>query len=141
MIKHIALIAHDGCKERLSEWVERNKVILRKHKLYATRTTGHLLESVLDLQVVKFHSGPLGGDQQIGAKISEGEINCLIFFWDPLSALPHEHDVKALLRLATLQNIPVACNEATGNFLIASSFLNDQTEPDISHREECLCMA
>ncbi len=122
--KHIALVAHDGCKEKLCEWAMRNRLILRQHTLYATGTTGKLLEEHLGYPVFKFKSGPFGGDQQIGARITEGEIDCLVFFWDPLTAQPHEHDVRALLRLATLWNIPTACNESTGDLLITSPQLN-----------------
>ncbi|MCF6287639.1 MAG: methylglyoxal synthase [Proteobacteria bacterium] len=120
MKKNIALIAHDACKARLRDWAVKNKHTISQHQLYATGTTGALLESSLNTPIVKFESGPFGGDQQIGARIVEGEIDCLIFFWDPLSAQPHDNDIKALLRLATLWNIPTACNEATGDLLVAS---------------------
>ena len=119
-IRNIALIAHDGRKQELVEWAEYNKEALGKHKLYATGTTGSRIQQETGLSIHCFKSGPLGGDQQIGAKICNGEIDFLVFFWDPLQAQPHDVDVKALLRLSVLYNIPVACNRVTADYLITS---------------------
>lgn len=124
--KHIALVAHDGKKQDLLEWARWNKSLLVEHELYATGTTGKLLEEVLGTSVHKFRSGPLGGDQQIGAKISEGLIDFMIFFWDPLTEQPHDADVKALLRIAVVWNIPTACNRASADFMISSTLMTDE---------------
>lgn len=122
-IKRVALIAHDNKKTDLVEWVQFNKELLARHDLYATRTTGRLITEHLGLRVTEFQSGPLGGDQQIGARIADGCLDVLIFFWDPLEPLPHDPDVRALLRIAVVWNIPVACNRATADFLISSPLM------------------
>lgn len=121
--KNIALVAHDNKKQELVEWVKYNKTELQGHHIFATGTTGKSMEQVLGVNVVKFQSGPLGGDQQIGSHITEGKIDFLIFFWDPLEPQPHDPDVKALLRIALVWNIPTACNRATADFIISSSLM------------------
>jgi methylglyoxal synthase len=126
--KHIALIAHDNKKNELADWALYNKATLAKHKLYATGTTGSLLEKKLDQSVTKFLSGPLGGDQQVGARIAEGKLDVLIFFWDPMESQPHDPDIKALLRVAATWNIPVACNRATADFLLTSPLMHQEYE-------------
>jgi methylglyoxal synthase len=122
----IALVAHDNKKAELVEWVKQHRDTLSNFALCATGTTGLMVEKEVGLSVRKFESGPLGGDQQIGARIAEGEIDFLIFFWDPLSPHPHDPDVKALLRIAVVWNIPFACNHASADFMIASPLMSTE---------------
>jgi methylglyoxal synthase len=126
--KKIVLVAHDNKKPDLLEWARFNKGLLSRHTLFATGTTGALLQKELGLDVERLQSGPLGGDQQIGAKITSGEIDFLIFFWDPLEPMPHDTDVKALLRIAVVWNIPVACNRASADFMISSPLMSEEYE-------------
>ncbi len=138
-IKRIALVAHDNRKKDLIEWAEWNYEVLIHHKLISTGTTGRFVEEAIkkrlndkearDFEVTKLKSGPLGGDQQLGAMIAEGGIDLLIFLWDPMQPQPHDVDVKALLRISVLYNIPTACNRSTADFLISSHLLNNIYEP------------
>ena len=134
--KKIALVAHDNMKKELLEWVKFNASNLKKHKLFATGTTGRLIEEELEITVTQFRSGPLGGDQQIGAKISEGEIDMLIFFWDPLEQQPHDPDIKALLRIAVVWNIPIACDRTSADFIFSSHLMDEEYERIIDDYEE-----
>lgn len=129
--KCIALIAHDNRKKDLIEWVRKHKEFLQPHTLVGTGTTAHLLKDHTKLMVEGFKSGPLGGDQQVGAAIAEEKIDMMIFFWDPLEAQPHDPDVKALLRIAALYDIPVAPNKATADFIISSRLFNEVYERKI----------
>jgi len=133
--KRIALVAHDNMKQDLYEWATYNKGLLERHVLYATGRTGTLLERALDCPIVTLQSGPLGGDQQIGAKIAAGDLDCLIFFWDPLEPQPHDPDVKALLRIAVVWNIPIACNRVSADFIISSPLMSDEYERRIVDHE------
>jgi methylglyoxal synthase len=132
--KRIALIAHDNMKRDILEWARFNQGTLSRHELYGTGTTGGLLAKELDLPVHRFRSGPLGGDQQVGAGVAEGRIDFIIFFWDPLAPHPHDVDVKALLRVAVVYNVPIACNRATADFLLSSHLMDEEYErrlPDL----------
>ena len=124
--KHVALIAHDNRKADLLDWARYNRATLSRHELHATGTTGALLADELGLEVSRFLSGPLGGDQQIGAAIAEGRIDFVIFFWDPLEPHPHDVDVKALLRIAVVYNVPIACNRATADFVLSSPLMGQE---------------
>ena len=124
--KKIALVAHDNKKRDLLEWARFNRDLLAGHEVYATGTTGEVLERQLGMVIHKLQSGPLGGDQQIGAKIVNREIDFLIFFWDPLEPQPHDPDVKALLRMAVVWNIPIACNRASADFMISSPLMDGE---------------
>lgn len=142
--KNIALVAHDNRKRDLIEWFEYNCRSLLKHKLVCTGTTGRLIEEALqkklgeekiDFQVLKLKSGPLGGDQQLGAMITEGQIDMVIFLWDPMQPHPHDVDVKALLRIAVLYNVPIACNRATADFIMSSPMMNEKYNPVVKDYE------
>lgn len=126
--KRIALVAHDNKKDDLIDWAIYNKAVLSKHQLFATGTTGRLLEEALDISVVRLLSGPLGGDQQIGALIAEGKVDMLFFFWDPMEAQPHDPDIKALLRLCVVWNIPMACDRATADYIVTSALMHKEYE-------------
>jgi methylglyoxal synthase len=124
--KRIALIAHDHCKDDLLDWARYNRDTLARHELCATGTTGRLLADELDLPVVRFLSGPLGGDQQVGAAIAEGRIDVVVFFWDPLQPHSHDVDVKALLRIAVVYDTPIACNRTTADFVLSSPLMQEE---------------
>ena len=147
--KNIALVAHDNRKRDLIEWVEFNVELLLDHALTCTGTTGRLIEEAIRAKVPaakipkgfairKLKSGPLGGDQQLGALITDGEIDLVIFFWDPMMAQPHDVDVKALLRIAVVYNIPMACNRATADFAISSALMDEEYEPILKDYDEYL---
>jgi methylglyoxal synthase len=126
--KRIALIAHDNRKADLLDWARYNRGTLSRHELYATGSTGALLEAELGLSIARFLSGPLGGDQQVGAALAEGRLDFLIFFWDPLEPQPHDVDVKALLRIAVVYNTPIACNRSTADFVLSSPLMEEEYE-------------
>ena len=126
--KHIALVAHDNRKPDLINWVTDNKESLNKHFLYGTGTTARLITEETGLPVRAFKSGPMGGDQQVGAAIVNGEIDCMIFFWDPLTSQPHDPDVKALLRISVLYDIPIAMSQSTADLIIGATLIGDETE-------------
>jgi methylglyoxal synthase len=134
--KKIALVAHDHKKWDLVQWAKFNRDLLAQHEVFATGTTGLILEKELGFALTKLQSGPLGGDQQIGSKIVANEIDFLIFFWDPLEPQPHDPDVKALLRMAVVWNIPIACNRASADFMISSPLMDDAYDRLVPNYEE-----
>jgi len=148
--KHIALVAHDNRKKDLAEWVDWNSEKLQEHDIICTGTTGRLIEEVFNAKhpgrlskqgvkaVTKLRSGPLGGDQQLGSMITEGRIDVLIFFWDPMEPQPHDVDVKALLRIAVVYNIPIACNRSSADFMISSPLIDEPYEPKLKDYSEYL---
>lgn len=136
--KTIALVAHDHKKDELLIWVKKHQNILTQHHLVATGTTGKLISEALQVPVQRVLSGPLGGDQQLGAMIAEGKINMVVFFWDPMESQPHDSDVKAFLRLCVVWNIPTASNSASADFMINSKFMNEIYETDASDYSDYL---
>ncbi|MCV2403941.1 methylglyoxal synthase [Marinomonas sp. C2222] len=136
--KNVALVAHDNMKPNLIEWAEKHKDRLVKHNLLATGTTGNLLQKQLNVPVQSLISGPLGGDQQLGGMIAEGKIDVLIFFWDPFEPMPHDPDIKALLRVAAVWNIPIACSVSSANFLVTSPLFENTFERQIPDYEKYL---
>lgn len=134
----VALVAHDNKKKDLISWCTHNKKLLQDYKLVATGTTGKLLEQEVALEVQRLQSGPLGGDMQLGAMIAEREVDFLVFFWDPLEAQPHDPDIKALLRLAAVWNIPVACNRATADYIFTSRLLSEKYDRQLPEFEQYL---
>lgn len=131
--KHIALVAHDGKKQELVNWADKNKDILKNHFLCGTGTTARLVAEKTGLPVKGYNSGPLGGDQQIGSRIVEGNIDFVVFLWDPLESQPHDPDVKALLRIAVVYDIPIANNLATADFLLASRFMDEEYDRKVEN--------
>jgi methylglyoxal synthase len=129
--KRIALVAHDARKADLLDWVQSNVAKLARHELLATGTTGSRIKTATNLPICALKSGPLGGDQQLGARIADGKLDMLIFFWDPMTAQPHDVDVKALLRMAILYNVVVACNRSTADFIISSELFDADYEPQV----------
>ncbi|HEX6914037.1 MAG TPA: methylglyoxal synthase [Chitinophagaceae bacterium] len=136
--KSIALVAHDHKKASLVAWALRHKDLLAQHELLATGTTGNLIEQSLGQPVTKMYSGPLGGDQQLGARIADGKIDVMIFFWDPMEAQPHDSDVKALLRVAVAWNVIIANDPATADFIVSSPFMNGEYEAEVPDYTEYL---
>lgn len=134
----VALVAHDNMKPELVSWCQNNKNLLQDYELVATGTTGKLLSREVGLEVKRLQSGPLGGDMQLGAMVAEGAIDFLVFFWDPLEAQPHDPDIKALLRIAAVWNIPVACNMATADYIFTSRLLNESYDRKLPNFEEYL---
>jgi methylglyoxal synthase len=131
--KHIALIAHDGKKQELVHWVNKHKDILKDHYLCGTGTTARIITEETGLPVKGYNSGPLGGDQQIGSRIVEGNVDFVVFLWDPLESQPHDPDVKALLRIAVVYDIPIANNLATADFLLTSKFMNEEYDRKVEN--------
>ncbi len=136
--KRIALVAHDNMKAELIKWARTHKDKLIPHELMATGTTGNMINKELGVQVKALISGPLGGDQQLGGMIAEGKIDILIFFWDPFEPMPHDPDIKALLRVAAVWNIPIACSVSSANFLVSSPLLESEFERDIPDYDKYL---
>lgn len=133
--KSIALVAHDNKKQDLVAWCSKHRETLKSHTLYATGTTGTVIANATQLPISKLISGPLGGDQQVGSLITEGKVDFLIFFWDPFEPMPHDPDVKALLRIAAVWNIPVACNQISADFMVASPLFNNEVDRSIPDYE------